>query len=170
MSKWRLSGNGLRLGLIAGGLAALTSLAGCMGSVPQPVFPLDRRLEELGPSRAPSLAGPWLALISHRDGRDQVVLLNVEDQRPVPLPGLNRPDAQPLSVGVEAKGERLALVRQLEGRTELLVYRRSLMGSQLIAMNPPGVPRRVMLRADGRELAVEVSRDGHWQVDIIAIP
>jgi hypothetical protein len=58
----------------------------------------------------------------------------------------------------------------LEGRTELLVYRRRLMGSQLVGMNPPGVPRRVMLRADGRELAVEVSRDGRWQVDLIAIP
>ncbi|MCX5952927.1 MAG: hypothetical protein NTZ40_05420 [Cyanobacteria bacterium] len=170
MIKWKLSREALRLGLIAGGMGALTSLAGCMGTVPQPVFPLDRRLEELGPSRAPSLAGPWLALISHRDGRDQVVLLNVEDQRPVPLPGLNRPDAQPLSVGVDAKGERLALVRQLEGRTELLVYRRRLMGSQLVGMNPPGVPRRVMVRADGRELAVEVSRDGRWQVDLIAIP
>ena len=169
MTKWRLSRKILRLGLVAGEMGALTSLAGCMGSVPQPVS-LDWHLEEMGSSRAPSLAGPWLALISHRAGRDQVVLLNVEDQRPVPLPGLNRPDAQPLSVGVEAKGERLALVRQLEGRTELLVYRRRLMGSQLIGMNPPGVPRRVMLRADGRELAVEVSRDGHWQVDIIAIP
>jgi hypothetical protein len=44
------------------------------------------------------------------------------------------------------------------------------MSSQLIAINPPGVPRRVMLRADGRELAVEVSRDGQWQVDLIEIP
>ena len=170
MIKRGWSNKGLRLGLVAGGMGALVNLTSCMGSVPQPLFPLDRRIEELGPSRAPSLAGPWLALISNRGGRDQVVLLNVEDQRPVPLPGLNRPDAQPLRVGVEAKGERLALVRQLEGRTELLVYRRRLMGSQVIAMNPPGVPRRVVLRADGRELAVEVSRDGHWQVDLIAIP
>jgi len=108
----KASGNrkGLWLGLLAGGLGALASLTGCMGTVPQPVFPLDRRLEELGPSRAPSLAGPWLALIANRGGRDQVVLLNLDDQRPVPLPGLNRPDAQPLSVGVEAKGERFRLI------------------------------------------------------------
>ena len=170
MIKGEWSRKCLRLGLFAGGMGALANLTGCMGTVPQPVFPLDRRLEELGPSRDPSLAGPWLALISNRRGRDQVVLLNVEDQRPVPLPGLNRPNAQPLSVGVEAKGDRLALVRQLEGRTELLLYRRRLMSSQLIAINPPGVPRRVMLRADGRELAVEVSRDGQWQVDLIEIP
>ena len=159
-----------RLGEMALAIGALISLGGCMGSVPQPILPLDRRLEELGSSRAPSLAGPWLALISNSGGKDQVVLLNVDDQRPVPLPGLNRPDALPVSVAVEARGERLAVVRQLEGRTELVLYRRPLMSSQLIPMNPPGVPRRVMVRADGRELAVEVSRDGHWQVDLIDIP
>jgi len=62
------------------------------------------------------------------------------------------------------------VVRQREGRTELVLYRRELMGLEPIAMEPPGVPRRVALRADGRELAVEVSRNGEWQVDLIAIP
>jgi len=32
------------------------------------------------------------------------------------------------------------------------------------------VPGRVARRADGRELAVEVSRQGQWQVDLIAVP
>jgi hypothetical protein len=35
---------------------------------------------------------------------------------------------------------------------------------------PPGVPLAVQLRADGRELAVQVSRNGLWQVDLIQIP
>jgi hypothetical protein len=35
---------------------------------------------------------------------------------------------------------------------------------------PAGVPRRAALRADGREIAVEVSRDGVVQVDLIAVP
>ncbi|MEA5413194.1 hypothetical protein VB737_15625, partial [Synechococcus sp. BA-120 BA3] len=84
--------------------------------------------------------------------------------------GLERPDAQPLSVAVDGRGERLALVRQLEGRTELVLYRRNLMALQPVPLRPPGVPRRVSLRADGRELAVEVSRQGQWQVDLIAVP
>jgi hypothetical protein len=37
-------------------------------------------------------------------------------------------------------------------------------------MEPAGVPRRISLRADGRELAVEVSRGGVWQVDLIRVP
>lgn len=145
-------------------------LAGCLGPLPQPLVGLNQRLEAAGPARAPSLAGDWLALIVSRGGRDRVELVDLQRQQPVPLPGLERPDAQPLSVAVDGRGERLALVRQLEGRTELVLYRRNLMALQPVPLQPPGVPRRVSLRADGRELAVEVSRQGQWQVDLIAVP
>jgi hypothetical protein len=73
-------------------------------------------------------------------------------------------------VSVSADGDRLAVVRQVEGRTELVLHRRGLMSSEAIAMVPAGVPRRAALRADGREIAVEVSRGGVVQVDLIAVP
>ncbi|MEB3243428.1 MAG: hypothetical protein VKO44_07310 [Cyanobacteriota bacterium] len=145
-------------------------LAGCQGGAPVPLGGLNRQLAQQGGQRDPSLSGRWLALISHRTGRDQVELVDVERQRPVPLPGLNRPDALPQSVSVDAAGERLALVRQVEGRTELVLHRRSLMSTEAIPMRPAGVPGRVSLRADGRELAVEVSREGRVQVDLITLP
>jgi hypothetical protein len=156
----------------AGPLAVLAPLllSGCTGTLPLPMGGLDRRLEAIGSSRAPALSDRWLALIGGRGGREQVVLVDLERQMPVPLPGLNRADAQPLAVAVDAAGERLALVRQLEGRTELVLYRRALMALEPIAMQPPGVPRRINLRADGHELAVEVSRGGVWQVDLIEVP
>ena len=158
-----------RLSLLLAAAATLL-LGGCLGPMPQPLLGLNSRLEAIGSSRAPALAGRWLALIGGRDGREQVQLIDLERQLPVPLPGLNRPDAQPLAVAVDGAGEKLALVRQLEGRTELVLYRRSLMALEPIAMQPAGVPRRLSLRADGRELAVEVSRGGVWQVDLIQVP
>ncbi len=151
-------------------IALAVTQAGCLGPMPQPLLGLNSRLEAIGSSRAPALAGRWLALIGGRDGREQVQLIDLERQLPVPLPGLNRPDAQPVAVAVEARGEKLAVVRQLEGRTELVLYRRGLMALEPIAMQPAGVPRRLSLRADGRELAVEVSRGGVWQVDLIQVP
>ena len=161
----------MRRRLLLAPLALLVLLlGGCLGDMPQPLAGLDRQLDLAGAGRAPSLAGRWLALIARRGERDTVLLVDVDNQGPRPLPGLNRPDAQPLSVAVDERGERLAVVRQLEGRTELVLYRRSLLSVERIAMQPPGVPRRVSLRADGRELAVEVSRDGLWQVDLIAVP
>jgi hypothetical protein len=145
-------------------------LAGCGAGMPLPLPALNRQLEQAGSSREPALSDQWLALIVGRGGRQQVVLVDLQRQAPVPLPNLNRADSQPLSVAVDASGERLALVRQLEGRTELVLYRRSLASLQLIPMLPPGVPQRLSLRADGRELAVEVGRNGLWQVDLIALP
>ena len=145
-------------------------LSGCMGSMPLPIGPLNRQLESLGANRDPSLSGRWLALISGKGGRERVVLVDLERQQPLPLPGLNRADAQPLSVSVDGAGDRIALVRQLEGRTELVLYRRSLQSLQPIAMVPSGVPRQVQLQADGRQMAVQVSRAGLWQVDLVKIP
>jgi hypothetical protein len=152
------------------GTAAGLLLTGCSNELPVPMGGLDRQLEQAGPSRSPSLAGRWLALIGSRGARDQVLLVDVERRLPVPLPGLNRPEAKPLSVAVDGSGERLAVVRQLEGRTELVLYRRAFRSIEPIPMQPPGVPRQVALRADGLELAVEVSRAGLWQVDLIRIP
>jgi len=152
--------------------AAVTGLllGGCLSPMPQPIVPLNSRLEAIGANRDPALSGRWLALISGRGGREQVLLLDLERQQPIDLPGLNRADAQPVSVSVDAAGERIALVRQLEGRTELVLYRRSVQSLQPIPMVPSGVARQVQLQADGRQLAVQVSRGGIWQVDLVQIP
>lgn len=145
-------------------------LGGCLAPMPQPITPLNSRMEAIGANREPALSGRWLALISGRGGREQVLLFDLERQQPVDLPGLNRADAQPVSVSVDAAGERIALVRQLEGRTELVLYRRSVQSLQQIPMLPSGVARQVQLQADGRQLAVQLSRGGIWQVDLVQIP
>jgi hypothetical protein len=146
-------------------------LGGCVfGGNLRPLMGLNMQLARVGSSHDPALRGDWLALIAGRQGREQVQLINVATGMPVPLPGLNRPDAQPLSVSLDQRGERMALVRVLDGRTELVLYRRSLMALQLIPIEPAGVPRRVELSADGRLLAVEISRGGNWQVDLLELP
>jgi hypothetical protein len=131
---------------------------------------LNQRLGQLGASQEPALSGPWLALIAGNQGRRQVQLIDLDRGLPVPLPGLNRPDSQALSVAVDQSGERLAVVRQRDDRTELVLHRRSLMSSQTLAIEPAGVPRGVSLSADGRLLALEVSRGGLWQVDLLELP
>lgn len=153
-------------------LGAGLVLAGCLATPPRPETGFNRQLALAGRNRQPSLAGRWLAVLHSPpgDGRERVLLLDLERRLPVPLPGLNRPDAQPLGVSVDASGERLALVRHLEGRTELVLYRRSLQSLQPIAVSPAGVPLAARLRADGRELAVEVSRNGLVQVDLLQLP
>jgi hypothetical protein len=137
----------------------------------RPIQAVNQRLSRLGDSESASLSRNWLALIASRSGgRAQVQLIDRRRNAPVQLQGLNRPDSLPISVAVDQQGERLALVRQRDDRSELVLYRRSIQATQPLAIEPAGVPRRVSLSADGRVLAVEVSRNGLWQVDLLELP
>ena len=152
-------------------LLALTALlSSCSGTLPVPLYGLNRQLEAAGGQRNPSLGERWLALIQQRGGREQVVLVDLQRQMPVPVPGLNRPDALPISVSVDARGERIALVRQLDGHSEVVLYRRPLQSLQRLPMDDGAIPTAVTLRADGHQAAVQVSRDGQWQIDLIDLP
>ena len=145
-------------------------LVGCQGGL-RPVNSINQQLNRIGSSGSPSLAGGWLALIANRAGaRAQVQLIDLQRRSPVPLMGLNRADSLPISVAVDQQGERLALVRQRDDRSELVLYRRSIQAAQVLAIEPAGVPQRVSLSADGRVLAVQVSRGGLWQVDLLELP
>ena len=156
--------------LWTGGLLLTLLLQGCQGGL-RPLPNLNQQLARLGSGQSPSLGSGWLALIASRDGgRPQVQLIDSQRQLPVPLPGLNRADSLPIQVSVDGRGEHLAVVRQRDDRTELVLYRRSLMAVQPLAVEPAGVPRQVSLSADGRVLAVEVSRGGLWQIDLLELP
>ena len=51
-----------------------------------------------------------------------------------------------------------------------MLYRRNVGATQRLPLDPPGVPRSVSLDGSGRRLAVEVSRNGSWDVDLIRLP
>ena len=91
-------------------LALPLLLSGCFGGNLRPLPGLNQRLAQLGASHDPQLSGRWLVLIAGRQGRQQVQLLDLERGLPVPLPGLNRADSQPISVAVDQQGERLVVV------------------------------------------------------------
>ncbi len=156
--------------VVATGLVGM-SMTACENRTLKPRQDLNGTLRQSASShREPSLGQLWLVTLSNRQGRERIELIDLRNRRPVPLPGLNRPDAQPISVSVSADGERLAVVQQHADQTELLLYRRSLGSVQRLELNPKGVPRQVSLNGSGRILAVQVSRDGRWDVDLIRLP
>ena len=152
-------------------LFSLVLVTGCSSPRPTPRPGLNGLLRQsVNNRRNPSLGGRWLASLGQRNGRERVELIDLRNRSPVPLPGLNRADAQPISVSVSADGQRLAVVQQREDRTELVLYRRNIGATQRLPLDPPGVPRNVSLDGSGRRLAVQVSRNGRWDVDLIRLP
>ena len=152
-------------------LFSLVLVTGCSSPRPTPRPDLNGLLRQsVNSRRDPSLGGRWLASLGQRNGRERVELIDLRSRSPVPLPGLNRADAQPISVSVSADGQRLAVVQQREDRTELVLYRRNIGATQRLPLDPPGVPRNVSLDGSGRRLAVQVSRNGRWDVDLIRLP
>ena len=152
-------------------LFSLVLVSGCSSPRPTPRPDLNGLLRQsVNSRRDPSLGGRWLASLGQRNGRERVELIDLRSRSPVPLPGLNRADAQPISVSVSADGQRLAVVQQREDRTELVLYRRNVGATQGLTLDPPGVPRSVSLDGSGRRLAVQVSRNGRWDVDLIRLP
>ena len=150
---------------------SLAFVTGCSSPRPTPRPDLNGLLRQsVNSRRDPSLGGRWLASLGQRNGRERVELIDLRSRSPVPLPGLNRADAQPISVSVSADGQRLAVVQQREDRTELVLYRRNIGATQRLPLDPPGVPRNVSLDGSGRRLAVQVSRNGRWDVDLIRLP
>ena len=146
-------------------------LMGCGPSGLRPERGISSALQRSSDSRRwPSMGNRWLASIASRNGRERVELVDLRNGQPLPLPGINQADAQPISVSVSANGNRIALIRSRDGRTELMLYRRGIGILQRLPIEPAGVPRQVSLDGSGRLLAVQVSRQGRWDVDLIRLP
>ena len=114
---------------------SLAFVSGCGSPRPTPRPDLNGLLRQsVNSRRDPSLGGRWLASLGQRNGRERVELIDLRSRSPVPLPGLNRADAQPISVSVSADGQRLAVVQQREDRTELVLYRRNVGATQRLSL------------------------------------
>jgi len=136
----------------------------------RPMYGLNETLFQSSTSyREPSLGTKWIVALVNYQGKDKIEMIDIRSRKRVPLPGLNRADSLPISVSLSANGERLAFIRQRADQTELLIYRRRVGTLQRIELIPKGIPRRVSLDSSGKVLAVQVSREGKWDVEVIRL-
>ena len=157
--------------LITSVLLLCSAILGCSQNGIRPMSRIGASLQRTADSRRyPSMGQRWLASLASKNGRERVELVDVSSGTPVPLNGINQADSQTISLSVSGDGQRIALVRQREERTELMLYRRNVNALQKLPINPPGIPRSVSLNGNGRLLAVQVSRRGRWDVDLIRLP
>ncbi len=145
-------------------------LTSCSQGSPKSIPRINNALLQSASShRAPSLSTQWLVTLARNNGRERIEVLNLLNARRVVMPGLNRPDARPISASISANGRRIAVIRQRDDKTELLIYRRNIEAIELLEINPKGVPRQVSISGSGKVLAVQISREGRWEIDLIKL-
>lgn len=154
--------------LAAIGLAAL--LAGCaLPFTSRSAGPLGTPWSSSNRSD-PALSGDGrlLATLIDTDGRSQVLLQDQPSGQQRPLRHLRgRRSVQ--SPSLSWSGRYLAALL-LQGDQRRVVVEDRLSGHLLQLPLPPGLqPERLSLSPDARRLAVQVRRDGQWQVQLYAL-
>lgn len=146
---------------------SLTSLAVACNQVNRPIgsVPVNSRYTDEQPALSGN--GRFLALVSNRDGKRQILLYDLQQRQFVNLPRLNRPDAIAESPSVSYNARYLVYVASDRGRPEIELYDRVTGRTIVLTMGYRGWVRNPNISPDGRFVVFESDRRGQWDIEAI---
>ena len=117
----------------------------------------------------PALSGDgrWLAFISDRNGRSEILLYDLQEKQFVPLPGLNQNGIVLQNPSLSRTGRYLAYLSSQQGKPELTLYDRATKRAEAIAPGYRSWVRNPQISPDGRYLTFETARRGQWDIEIL---
>nr|WP_231933187.1 biopolymer transporter Tol [Geminocystis sp. NIES-3708] len=117
----------------------------------------------------PALSGDgrWLAMISNRYGRREVLLYDLQQQSFVSLPGLNLPNAITDSPSLSRTGRYIAYISSIQGRPDIFLYDRATKQTQLLTQGYRSWLRNPRISPDGRYIVFETARRGQWDIEVL---
>jgi Tol biopolymer transport system component len=111
--------------------------------------------------------GRFLAFISNRNSSQQLLLYDLEQQRLVDLPNLNRPETIIESPSLSYTGRYTTYITSDQGRPVIALYDRSTQQSQIITPIYRGWLRNPNISPDGRYVVFETASRGQWDIEVI---
>lgn len=142
------------------------SLSGCnSGGVSSFSTTLNSRYNDEQP--ALSGDGRWLAMVSNRNGRREILLYDLQLRTFVDLPGLNLANAINDSPSLSRTGRYLAYISSIQGRPDIFVYDRVTKQTQLITQGYRSWLRNPRISPDGRYIVFETAKRGQWDIEVI---
>lgn len=151
----------LGLGL---GLLPVAACAPLVPGGPGNFSTLNSRYQE----RQPALSGDGrlVAYVTDRGGTTDLVVFDLENNRFVPLPGLNRRNMAIDSPSLSRSGRYIVYLAQDRGRLEVQLYDRATSRIQRLTQGYRGWLRNPSISADGRYVTVETARRGQWDIEV----
>ncbi|MDR9402094.1 MAG: biopolymer transporter Tol [Halothece sp. Uz-M2-17] len=146
------------------GLLSLLSACGS-ANVPTGTTGINSRYNDQEPSLSGN--GRYLAWVSNRNGRHQVLLYDLSREQYVPLPGLNPKNVLTESPSLSRTGRYLVFLVSREGRPEIALYDRIVEETEILTDAYRYWVRNPDIDLDGRYIVFETARRGQWDVEVL---
>ena len=111
--------------------------------------------------------GRFLAFVSNRDGSRSILLYDLQQQRLIRLPRLNRRETIAESPSLSYTGRYMVYITSDQGKLEVALYDRATQQSQIISQWYPGWVRHPSISPDGRYIVFESSSRGQWDIEVL---
>lgn len=130
---------------------------------------VNMSLNSLYTDEQPALSGNgrFLAFVSNRNGKRNILLYDLQQQRFVDIPRLNRRDAIAESPSISNNARYIVYTASDSGRPEIELYDRLTNRWQVITQGYRGWLRNPSISADGRYIVFESGRRGQWELEVI---
>lgn len=146
---------------------SLTGLLVSCNSSNIPIGPasLNSRYTEEQPNLSGN--GRFLALVSNRNGIHQLLVYDLQEQRFIAIPRLNRADTIAESPSLSYTGRYIAYLTSDQGRPVVGLYDRATQQSQILTPIYRGWIRNPSISPDGRYVVFETASRGQWDIEVL---
>ncbi len=111
--------------------------------------------------------GRYVALISNRSGHQEVALYDIQRNKFVVLPQLNRRRRLLESPSLSRSARYIVYLASDRGRPRVELYDRRTKRYQVLTSGGHGSIRNPSISLDGRYVAFESGRKGQWDIQVI---
>ncbi|WP_414619698.1 TolB family protein [Calothrix sp. CCY 0018] len=111
--------------------------------------------------------GRFLAFVSNRSSTQQLLLYDLEQQKLIPTPRLNRRNAIAESPSLSYSGRYIVYSTSDRGRPVVGLYDRAVGQSQILTPTYNGWVRNPSVSPDGRYVVFETTIRGQWDIEVL---
>lgn len=111
--------------------------------------------------------GRFLAFVSNRNGNQQLLVYDLEEQRFIQTPGLNRRETIAESPSLSYTGRYIAYLTSDQGRPVVALYDRATQQSQILTPIYRAWVRNPHISPDGRYVVFETANRGQWDIEVL---